>query len=267
MIGPVIFRTLTTHWRQMLYWGVGLALLVLYMISAISPDAIKGFAGMLKNFPPAIAQLIGISDPELLTTPDGFLSLGFAAYAPLVLAIFAISAGLNVTANEEEEKLLDVVLSWPLPRWQLLLGRILGWTIITLGIVGLVFVGMLAGRFLGGAQISLRRGLETCINLLPSTLLILTLTVMVSATLRRRWMVTSIVGTFVALSYFLRYLSEAFVNDVARAAGKLSYFTYYDNAGVSLHGLNMGNWLLLTGIAGVFLLGALWLFQRRDVGL
>lgn len=267
MIGPIFAATLRNNWRQMLYWGAGLGALGLFVLLAIPAEALKGYAELLGNLPPAISQLISVSDAALLSTPDGFLSVGFFSFALLILAVFAVSAGLNVTANEEEEGILDVVLSWPLPRWQIVLGRFLAWAVMGLVIVGLAFIGLLIGRALGEMAIDIGRALENCLNMIPSLLLMITLTMLVAATVRRKWTAVMIAGGFVVVSYFLDYLGEAFANDFARLMRRFSFFAYYDSAEVMQNGLNIGNVVLLCTVAGVLLVGALWSFQRRDVGL
>ena len=74
MTGVVVGNTLRTSWKQILYWGLGLGALGLYIdFIAMSPDIISGYADLLKSMPPAMLQAFGVSGIEVLTTPEGWI--------------------------------------------------------------------------------------------------------------------------------------------------------------------------------------------------
>lgn len=267
MIGVVFSNTLRHNWREMLYWGLGLAALGAFVVIAIPADAISGYANLLATFPPALLNLIGVQDAKVLATPDGFINFGYFTFMPYILAVYAISAGMNVTANEEDEGILDVVLSWPLARQQILLGRFLAWALMVIVSIVIGYLGLLIGRPFGSLTFDASVTLLGSLNLIPITLLMLGLTVLVASFVRRRSTAITIAGGVVVLSYFLEYLGESFTNDLVKAVSRLSFLTYYDNVGVLGHGLNLGNIGLLLLVTAALVAGSLWAFQRRDINV
>src|SRR5262249_14761865 len=149
------------------------------MVAAMVPDAdmLKSFAKIMQAMPPSMLQMFG-EDAASVATPEGFLNAIFFSYALLILAGYAVIAGLNVTANEEDSKVLDVHLSLPIPRWRLVLERFLAYTVITVGVVALTYAGLWFALKLAPAMtVDQGKLLQATLNLLPSTLLVLALTI------------------------------------------------------------------------------------------
>jgi hypothetical protein len=71
----------------------------------------------------------------------------------------------------------------------------------------------------------------------------------------------------VIASFFVDFIAESVTNDLVDAMGKLSFFSYTDSTTILKEGLSAGGIVLLLVAAVVLWLGALWGFQRRDIGL
>src|SRR5438045_8365662 len=80
-------------------------------------------------------------DPTKLMSPEGFLSLAFFSYLPLVLGVFAVLAGSGLLVADEENGTLDLVLAHPVSRASLFLGRLLAFVTATLAILALSWLG------------------------------------------------------------------------------------------------------------------------------
>src|SRR5207248_8557932 len=79
-------------------------------------EILKGSAG----------RFIGMfGDPTKLMSPEGFLSLAFFSYLPLIMGVFAVLAGSGLLAADEENGTLDLILAHPVSRTALFLGRLL----------------------------------------------------------------------------------------------------------------------------------------------
>jgi ABC-2 type transport system permease protein len=211
-------------------------------------------------------QMFGGEDATSVATPAGFLDLMFFSYALLILASYAVIAGLNVTANDEENRVLDVLLSTPVPRWRLVLEKFLAYAVITVGIVLLTFVCTWAGVALT-PTLSLDQGrlLVSTLNLLPSGLLVLAMTILLTSLVRRRNLAAAIAAVVIIASYLIdslgRQASASFFNAVRFA----SFYAYYDSSAVIRNGLNWGNVLILVAVTIVLVAGGMWLFQRRNI--
>lgn len=268
MSGVIFVNTLKMQWRGALYWGIGLGLLV-YYIQVIIPDseALKQYADMAETLPPVFMQLLGASDAAALATPEGFIGFGFFGYALLILAVYAVMAGLNVTANEEDEGILDIVLSLPLARGRLVLERFAAYSVLTLIIIILSLVGLLLGAQQSTLDLNTGRLAEATLNILPGVLFMIALTIFVSVLVRRKSVATGIVAGIIAASYFIDFIGKSVTNDIVQAVQKVSFYTYYDSSGVIVNGLNAGHIALLLGLTTILVAGGLWFFNRRDVGI
>ena len=251
----------------MIYWGLGFGLYGL-MIMMIVKDAniLKQYGEISKALPPALLQLFG-GDATSMATPEGFLAYGYFGYLLLIFAVYAILSGLNITANDEDAGIMDVVLSLPLPRWRLVLEKFLAYGLLILVIVALSFVGLLIGSQFSALKIDTGRLLQATVNIIPAMLLILGFTALAGALFRSKGTATAVAAFFVVGSYVLNFLGLAASGTFFYKVKLLSFFTYYDHQGVILHGLSAGNVLVLL-VAGVICTGvAIWSFQRRDVGI
>ena len=89
------------------------------------------FAGL----PAGVQASLGLGDGLTLTSPAGYLNSQFLANVlPIILLIFAISVASSTTAGEEEAGYLELLLSNPVSRARVAIGRALG-MIVLLGLL------------------------------------------------------------------------------------------------------------------------------------
>ncbi len=269
MTGVIFTNTLRHSWRTGLYWAIGFALLGVYILAVIpNVDMLKQYADLIQNMPPLLMQMFGASDVSAIATPAGFLGFGFFGYTLLLLSAFAVIAGLNVTANEEDRGILDITLSLPIPRWRLVVERLLAYLVLTLAMLAFTFLAMLlvllSNNTLG---IDPGRLLEGIINFIPSTLLVLAFTALAGTALRSRGLAAGVATGFVIVSYFVDFIGNAASDTAAAVVRVLSYFNYYDGSNVMNTGLVWANVGLLLVVTAICVAAALWFFERRDIGV
>lgn len=267
MNGIVFKETLRRSWRGMIYWGLGFGSYGL-MIMLIVQDAniLKQYGEIAKAFPPAILQLLG-GDAASLATPEGFLAYAFFGYLLLIFAVYAILSGLNVTANDEDAGIMDMVLSLPLPRWRLVLEKLLAYTVLVLGIIILSYLGLFVGAQFSALKVDNARLFEATINMIPASLMMVAFTAFMGALFRSKSTATAVSAVFVIGSYVLNFLGLAASGTFFDKIKGLSFFSYYDHQGVILHGLSVTNVIVLLVVTVICATAAIWTFQRRDVGI
>ncbi len=267
MNGVVFWETLRRGWRGMIYWGLGFGVygLVIMMVVQDS-NMLKQYGEISKALPPALLQLFG-GDATSLATPEGFLAYGYFGYLLLIFAVYAILSGLNITANDEDAGIMDVVLSLPLPRWRVVLEKFLAYGLMIIGIVAISYLGLLIGTRFSALQVDGSRLLQATVNIIPASLLILGFTALAGAVFRSKGTATGVAAFFVVGSYVLNFLGVAASGTLLDKVKGLSFFNYYDHQGVILHGLSVGNVILLLVLTVVCAGIAVWSFQRRDVGI
>jgi ABC-2 type transport system permease protein len=263
--GVIFSRILRDSRRTILGYGIGLAVYGLY-ISVIYPfirdipdfatflasDMIKGFFG-------------GGLDFVDFTTPDGMMGMFFFVFVPLILAVLAVLYGLGMTFTEEEQGTLDVLLSYPIPRWQVIVEKFAAFVVILVAVLALALVGLVLSRVITPElDIALGPLLLGMLNVIPVVLLTTALTLFLSTVLRSRGAAAGVVIALLVASYFMQSLAgmlSAPLNNMRYA----SIFHYYGGAGVLVNGVDWSGFALLTGLTVVFLGLALVAFQRRDI--
>jgi beta-exotoxin I transport system permease protein len=267
MSGTVFMETLRSKWRTMLYWGLGLAVYGFFITSFIQDaNMLKQYSELVKTLPPAMMAMFG-ADAASMATPEGFLGLEFFSYSLLVTAIYAVMAGLDITANEEDAGIMDVLLSLPLARWRVIVEKFLAYTLMLVVVIGVMTLGLTIGNQASAIKIDSPKLLESGFNVLPGTLLMMAFTTFVAVLVRTKGTATGIAAVFVIGSYLLNSLGEAASGSIANQLRGISFFRYFDYNGVIQTGLNWGNIGLLLGVAVILFAGSLWLFDRRDVGI
>ncbi len=268
MSGVVFRETWRRNWKAGVLLGILSSLLAIYMILLASNSQImEQMTGMVKSMS-WLVDTLGGGDAAFLVTPAGMLNYGFFSYMVLLLAGWAVLAGLNVTANEEDRGILDMVLATPVPRWRLVLEKLLAHTLVMLVALFISYVTMTVmvtntPAFAG--QLNAGRLLECMFNMIPSLLLVLAFTALLATVLRRKNTVATICAVFVIASYFVDMIARTIPD--AGGVRALSFFKYYDPVNVMKNGLMWGNTLGLLAVTFLMVAGTVWAFQRRDINL
>jgi ABC-type transport system involved in multi-copper enzyme maturation permease subunit len=260
-------ETLRHSWRSALYWGIGLAALALVVMLTIQDaDALQQYQQLTQTLPPALLQILGGGDLALLATPEGFLGLGFFGRALLILIVYAVLVGLGVTANEEEQGILDMVLSLPIPRWQLVLEKFLATALLLAVVIAITTLGLLSGIPLTALELNTGNLVWGMVNLFPGTLVSIAVTVCMTAIFRRRSIAIVVTMLIVLCSYLLFALGQTATGTIFNTLSWISFFRYYDYTDLLLNGFSWGYAVLLIGVSVVLVSIGMWHFQQRDVG-
>ncbi len=269
MNGAIFIETLKRNWRQMFYWGIGLGFLGFYIVSIVRDvDTLKQYQDIIGNkLPPAVMQAMGISDMAALATPEGFIALGFILYAMILLLVYAVLSGMNITANEEDDGSMDVLLTQPVARWRVVTEKYAAYGLLSGGIILVSYLGLLAGRLASPLDFSMGRLMMTSIPLTLGVWFIIAATAAANTFFRRKSTATVVIISFIVVSYFLNVIGNAASTTAAGALKDLSFFQYMNVQGVVQHGLVFTSLLILVVATAVMFGLSVVLFERRDVGV
>jgi ABC-2 type transport system permease protein len=269
MTGSVFIQVMRRSWWPILLWG-GSAAAMAFLVVIIVPnvEALTQMADMLKAFPPQLLEMFGGEDVKFLATPEGYLSVNLFSWILLVFAAYAVVAGLGVTANEEEQGTMDVLVSLPIPRWRILLEKVLAYSLIIIAMIVLTWLGLAIGVTMTPAMaFNPTRLAEGTLNMIPGTLFILAFTVLMGTLARRRNTAAGIAGGYLVFSYVIDLLGRAAKGSFVDKLRIISFYAYHDNPTVMMKGLVWGNVIGLL-VAAVVMIGiAAWAFEQRDVGV
>jgi len=258
-----IFRYTLRRFRgQILGWGIALALLGMLLISMY--DSFAGeqeqLAELLAIYPPEISAFMG--DISAMSTPEGWVSLEFFSYMPLILGIFGVLMGSGLLVSHEESGTLDLIMAHPVSRSALFMGRLLAFVAATVAILVITWLGFIVSMTWSSMDIGWGRMWLPMLSLLAELLLFGAMSLLLSMVLPSRRLAATTAGLLLVASFFITGLAK--INEDLELLAKLSPLNYYQ-ALDAFQGLN-GAWLAgLLAVAVVFAALAWWRFQRRDI--
>ena len=258
-----IFRyTLRRLRGQILGWGIALALMGVLLISIYDSFAAEQeqFQELLEIYPSEITAFIG--DITNMATPEGWVSIEFFSYMPLILGIFAVLTGSGLLVSDEENGRLDLILAYPVSRTALFMGRLLAFVTATVAILVITWLGFIVSMNWSSIDIGWGRMWLPLLSLLAELLLFGTISLLLSMLLPSRRLAATTTGLLLVASFFITGLAK--LNEDLEPVAKLSPLNYYQ-AQEAFEGLN-GVWLAgLLAAAVLFAVLAWWCFQRRDI--
>lgn len=247
---------------QIIGWGLTLFLLALMMVSfydTIAEDQ-EQWRELMQYYPEEIMAFFG---GELdFTTPEGFLSVEFFSFMPLVLGVYAILAGGGLLVEDEEAGRMDMILGQPVRRRSLFFGRLLAFALTTAMICLLGLIGVMLSMSWSAMDLEMWTVTKPFLSVLAMVLFFGCLTLMFSLLLPARRMAGMLAGVVLVGGFFITGLAG--LSDAIAPLADLSPLTYYQGGGAMTE-LDLGHLLGLLGAAALFALVAWWRFERREI--
>ncbi len=259
---PVARKTLRDLRWQIVGYGLGLGA-VAALIVVIYP----AYAETLEGFElPAIYESFfgeGVGD---FSNPRAFLQVEFFAWAPLLLAVFAIIAGTGLLGGEEGAGTLELLLAQPVSRRMVFAQKLAALAVATVAIHAVAGLGfLLSAPFVDlRGEIGALELYAATFSVLPFALACVALSVLAAALTPTRGLAAGLMTVETVVMYlmsafadivpgldWMRYLSPFFYSDAQRV---LTSGVVWWHQGL----------LLASGVAVAGL--ALLAFQRREIG-
>jgi len=249
---------LRLRWSAAVSAAVGL-IAVMLAVGALFP-AVGHSIGKL-NVPSSVANLLGGGDYGTIT--GWFRSEIAAIYGPLVIGALAITGASASTAGEEEDRVLGLVLAYPIRRSRLVAAKALAIAGIVLFIAFATWVGLIAGVALGGGGITLAHITGVAIQLAFFGFATGALALAVGAATGRRALATGLAAAVGVTGWLINSFAP-----LVAGLGWLKYlspFYYYAGHDPLAHGANVPG-LLVLGLLALVLTGvAMVSIERRDL--
>jgi len=259
----LLAKSLNDQRRSMIGWGLGVAGIAL-MYAAVYPS-IQGSAAELRDYveklPDALKNLIGGED---YTSPTGYLrSEFFSMMGPLLVLIFAIGAAGRATAGEEENRTLDLLLSTPIRRRQVLFDKAVAIVAVCvlLAVVTFAAVAVFGPPF--DLDVPLGDLAAACTMLALLGMSFAGPALAVGALTGRRVVSNAVVGGFAVLAFIVNALGPSV--SWLEPLRPLSPLRWYMEPDALTEGLAVLNAVVLLAIASVGYAVAHVAFDRRDL--
>jgi ABC-2 type transport system permease protein len=268
MTGIIVQDTLRSNWKTTMYWSVGMGILGLYVVViASSSDILEGYGNLMASLPPAMLSIFGVSDASLFTTVEGFVSSVFVNYAMLMFAVYAVMAGLNITANEEDDGIMDILLALPVSRTQVIVEKTIAYALLSFVVILFSILYPVIGIILFNVEADIGKIALSILNTYPGILLIITVTSLIATIAKRKFTAVGLSAAFVMGSYFVNFLGEAASETFAATLRQFSFFYHTSGTPIILDAYNPVGSIALLVIALICVGLSTMMFNRRDVGL
>jgi polyether ionophore transport system permease protein len=251
---PIGLRALRAEAPAALWWTLAVAAFAGWMTLLV--PTVQEPLQQLVTDNPLFAELFARSG---LGTDAGVLALAPFLFLPAVLAVFALTQALAWPADLDARR-LEVVLSTPRSRGQLLLERFLAVLVMALASTLVVFLVVLAGVRVAGLSIGIEQLAAACLAIVPLQLLTATLVYALAGRLPYG-AVVGVVVAFLVAGFLAEFLRQTL--DLPGWLVDLSMFHQYGSP--LTDGLASGSFLAMLSIAAALLgLGTVQ-FRRADL--
>jgi ABC-2 type transport system permease protein len=243
-----------------IWWGVGIGLLLVLTV-ALWPSISEEYSAMIAELPEAWIAFFG---GRSLTTVEGYLSVEFFSYAPLILGVFAVLVGSAALSGEESQGTLDLILSEPVRRSRLVLAKGFALTAGVGVIIAITTALTAATVIVMDIDLSPGRALGAFALLWPFELALALIAMLLTLVLPGRALAGSVLSAYLIASYVLDSMSNI---EPALADFKPLYITSYYQGTNALGG--QIEWAYVIGLVAIVVVtwvACVPLFARRDIG-
>ncbi len=247
------------------FWAAFALFAIAGYFTLLYPTYSKTFdlQSLLDKIPPAMKALIGGQFIDV-STVNGFLNIElFPLILPAVLAGYAIAQGSGMTAGEESSGTIDVLLSYPVARWRLVLEKAAAITMSVMLIALGLWVGAIAGAIGSGSAID---GGDVAAGLVLATLLALdfgALSLLIAAATGGRSAAIGISAAVLIVMYFIYALAP--IISSLDSIKQLSLFFWYLEGDPLRSGLVPADAAFLAVVGALLVALSLIAFERHDL--
>lgn len=265
MVSSVWVKTLRDQRRGLAAWVVALVLLVA-MYAGFYPSfhGSSSYTDLVNQMPKALRDLFTAGTGGDLSSGPGYIYMELLSFmAPTLVLLYAIGAGAQAVAGEEERHTLDLLLATPLTRRKLLLEKSLA---ISTGVgalaaaMGVAVVGFGNATGMGLSTVNV---LASMVHLALLAMVFGALALCVGAATGRMALTRGVAGAVAVIAY----LVNGFGSTVSWLAPLHKFSPFYQYAGHDpiRHGFSWLAVVVAVTTTLVLLAGAVALFERRDV--
>ena len=195
------------------------------------------------------------------------MAVGFFGKSALIFAVYPVVMGMRITAEEESNGIMDVLLSLPLQRRQVIIEKFLAYGLSIIGVVLLIYLGMYLGVIVSGLELNVARLAEVTFYLIPLMVFVMAVTVFVTVLARRRQVALGLITAYIIVSFILQTVGTAAEDTVAEPIGAVSFFTYYNAGDILREGFIWPHIAGFLGLSLVLVLLSLYRYEQRDIGI
>lgn len=268
-----VFRDTLWHSRlSTLLWGLGLTAIMAVTVQATPALAGMEMVDLMQAFPPWMMSFLGVTDVDVIASPNGLVALGFFGKLALLVAAYPVVMGLRVSAQEESDGMMDVVLSQPVARSRVVIEKFLAYCLTITIVMGMT----IAGIFIGNIGVSLPPDLPqleptvlawVTVSIIPVMIFLLALTAFIGTLVRRYRTAMAIITAYVIASFAFQIVGPMAGQDWFNMAKSFFVFNYFNVENTLKNGVSAYHVSVMLVMAVIFLAASLYQFERRDIAV
>lgn len=260
----VFKHSLSKSRGAILGWGLTLAVLGMLFVPFydVVAEDIETWEQLMEVYPQEIMAFFGDAGGLAFTTPEGFLSLEYFSFMPLVLGVYAVLAGSGLLAADEESGVLDLIVAQPVSRSALYWGRLLAWLVSLIVILVLGYIGIMFATTYSIMELDAVVTMRPFASMFALLFFFAGLALLLSMLLPSRRSASMLAGIVLVGGFFVDGLSG--ISDTLKDVVTFIPNHYYQGS-TWADGFQGDYFLILTGFGLAFMLAAWFAFLRRDI--
>lgn len=259
---PLTAHLLRRQVKPVLIWGVSIGAMALFVV-LYYPSIAKTdfFQQYLEAIPEQMRSFLNVLGGDM-STIQGFLGIElFSLVLPVSIPFYAVVIGSRAAAGAEQQGRLELLLSAPIRRSEIVISAVLEM------IAGMTGILLITGLFTWiparavGTDLTIGQTASGLVALLPFGLFFGAVALLASSLVRRSGISTSIAGGILVAMYFINGFA-GFVESM-KPLQKICLFYHYRSGLVG--GVDWRSWTILMLISLVICAVAVPAFNRRDI--
>jgi ABC-2 type transport system permease protein len=217
---------LRKRWRSIIIWGVALgAVGALYV--ALYPTMKNLMDEFVKQAPESLRNWMGVAGTTM--SVEQWVGMKFLnLFVPVSLPFLVMLIGARTVSGSEERRALDLLLSNPVRRWQVIVAAVVTMFVSLVGVLAITWVLTYVTAPIAGVDLSPGLLAAAMAVLLPFCLLFGTFSLLLSAIVRRSFLATTIPAVILVVMYLLESLAQSIKS--LEPARVVSLFYHLGNA-------------------------------------
>ena len=258
-------KTLFDHKKGLMFWTLGIIITDLMMaslfptIEKMSPELINEY---ITSFPKEISVWFG--DLAAMSTPEGFLNVElFSFMLPFAFIAYAITVGTNIIAGEEKNQTIDILISNPIKRSNLILQKFLALATLIIIFCLITWAGFIFT--LPIMKINLFNLGQMCVNLALIAIFFGSISILTGSITGRTGISTGLSGGLAFITFLINGLAK--LSPDFEPIKYISPFFYYSDSNALFNGINIMHFLIFISSIALIIYLSIYFYKDRDLGV
>ena len=257
-------KTLFDHKKGLMFWGLGIIVTDLIMASFF--PTVKKMSGLMDQYAEALPKEISIwfGDLSSIGTAEGFLNVElFSFMFPFAFIAYAITVGTNIIAGEEKNKTIDILISNPIKRSNLIIQKFLAMgTLITIFCI-ITWIGFVLANPI--MKVNLFNLAQMCINLALIAIFFGSIAILIGSITGKTGVSTGLSGGIAFITFLINGLAK--LSTDFEPIKYISPFFYYSDSNALINGVNIIHLLILVSSVALIIYLSIYFYKDRDLGV